>query len=153
MADQRPGEIDIAQAVANLRHERDVAYSEIEGYKAQAATMDQQFKILLGENEQLRARVADLEHRAAFYMRHSTELLTHLNDVGPMVQGIFDLIGRAQERARDAAYRPSHAAPSRPGEQERLESNLQRAAGTSQTSPPDDGAPPPKFLTERKEGE
>lgn len=107
--------------------------TERDHYRQQAEGWERAHALVETENQMLRQRVLDLEHRAAFYMRHSSELLAHMD-------GIVGIIGIAQKHAKDAAYRPTNAAPARPAQQ--LPQSEQPAA-----KPADNGEQIPKFLT------
>lgn len=107
---------------------------ELDYYRQQAEGWERAHAIVDNENQLLRQQVLDLEHRAAFYMRHSSELIAHMD-------GITSIIGIAQKHARDAAYRPTNAAPARPAQQ-----LAQPAQAQLEKPAPDNGEPIPKFL-------
>jgi hypothetical protein len=113
---------------AKTRQDRDY-------YRQQAEGWERAHSIVENENQLLRQQVLDLEHRAAFYMRHSSELIAHM-------EGITSIIGIAQKHARDAAYRPTNAAPARPAQQLAQPEQPAPAAKSA-----DNGEQIPKFLT------
>jgi hypothetical protein len=123
---------------------------ERDSYLQQCQNWERSYAIIQGENEMMRQRIVDLERRAAFYMRHSTELHTgmvNVNDLlkvsvekaGPYVSGglglveVMKVFDTAMQRAKAAAYKPSNAAPERV------------SLGD------DDGAEVPRFLTNKKD--
>jgi hypothetical protein len=115
---------------AKTRQDRDY-------YRQQAEGWERAHSIVENENQLLRQQVLDLEHRAAFYMRHSSELIAHM-------EGITSIIGIAQKHARDAAYRPTNAAPARPAQQ--LAQPEQPQPQLEKPTAKDSGEPIPKFL-------
>lgn len=134
-----------------VRDERDM-------YKTQCESWERAHAIMQAENEMMRQRILDLEHKSSFYMRHSTELTANLHNcleilqvsvekAGEYVAGglgllsIKQILDATMQRAKDAAYRPTNAAPSRP--QQQIPVEPQRSNGQT----PDDGEPVPKFLT------
>lgn len=89
------------------------------------------------ENAMLRARIIELEQKAGYYQRHSTELATRLVDIDRVIQ-------MALSDARMAGYRPPPAG--QPRSQPQPAPQAPDRNGTSPTSPPDDGQEMPKFL-------
>lgn len=114
-------------------------HQERDHYKGQCDVWERSNAMVENENQMLRNQVRELEHRAAFYMRYSTELLTKLQTLRPHADVFGQVIDETLRAAKEAAYRPTNEAPAM----------TQPQLGSS---PPDDGEPVPTFLT-KLEGE
>lgn len=100
---------------------------------ARLATSEEQNRLLIAENEGMRKRIIDLDHRLNYFVRHSTEVATRLIDVKRVIDMAGDTINQTLIDAQRSGYRPPP--PGAP-----------REAHAPQSDGGDD--PVPTFLTE-----
>lgn len=109
------------------------AAAELEHYRSQCESWERAHEKVEHENQMLREQIRELDHKAGFYMRYSTELLTKLQTMRPHADMFGKIIDETLRAAKDAAYKPTNAAPAMP----------QQQIGQGQR---DDGEPAPEFL-------
>jgi hypothetical protein len=115
-------------------HETMSAWYQLQdAHDQKAARLDQieeTNRSLMAENENQRQRIADLEHKLGYFIRHSTEIVTRLVDVKKIIDMAGETINTTLIDAQRSGYRPPPAGTPR----------------EPQNRPGDDGEPIPRFL-------
>lgn len=91
---------EVADKVAEFTAAFKVAVSDRDEARARAESFERSNAILLGENESLERRLKEVEAKLGFYMRHSQEITTHL-------QNGLALFHDAMDKAKQGAFRPN----------------------------------------------
>jgi hypothetical protein len=100
---------------------------------ARLHTAEEQNRLLMSENEGQRRRIAELDHRLTYFIRHSTEVATRMIEVKKVIDLAGQTIDHTLIEAQRAGYRPPPNGTPR------------------EASQPDDGEPIPQFLQDHNE--
>lgn len=120
---------DVVRGITDFTTSFKQAVEERNSAEARAESFERTSAILTGENESLRMRLKEVEAKLGYYMRHSNEITTHLDNG-------LKLFHDALEKSKIGAYRPN---------------------GQGRIEPPEPplpaSTPVPKFLTSPRDNE